>query len=137
MLGALLANIPRHGKYPLIAVSLIFAACDGALYGLTSGIAVATATLMLTILPRVTIHALAHASLATLRDKARLIILRDEIVEVVVGLQNHAAAASAVAAARPTLGDVGLAMERDAAFAAVPCLRVNFYFVNEHEISLP
>jgi hypothetical protein len=26
-------------------------------------------------------------------------------------------------------------MERDAAFAAVPRLRVNFYFVNEHDSS--
>jgi hypothetical protein len=37
-------------------------------------------------------------------DEARLIILGDEIVQVVVGLQNHAAAAPAVAAARPALG---------------------------------
>jgi hypothetical protein len=55
----------------------------------------------------------------------------------VVGLQNHAAAPSAVAAARPALGDVSLAMERDAAFAAVPRLRVNFYFVYEHKAILP
>jgi hypothetical protein len=54
----------------------------------------------------------------------------------VVGLQDDAAAAPAVAAARPALGDVSLAMERDATFAAVPRLRVNFYFVNEHEIFL-
>ena len=54
------------------------------------------------------------------RDEARDVILADEIVQVVVGLQNHAAAPSAVAAARPALGDVSLAMERDAAFAAVP-----------------
>ena len=32
----------------------------------------------------------------------------------------------------PPLVHVSLAMERDAAFAAVPRLRVNFYFVNEH-----
>ena len=61
-----------------------------------------------------------------------LIILGDEVVEVVVGLQNHAAAAAAVAAAGAALGDVGFAMERHAAFAAVPGPRVNFDFVNEH-----
>jgi hypothetical protein len=72
------------------------------------------------ILAGVAVHALAHAGFAFRRDEARLIILRDEIVQVVVGLQNHAAAAPAVAAAGAALGDVGLAMERDAAFAAVP-----------------
>jgi hypothetical protein len=82
----------------------------------------------------VTIHALAQAVLAVLGDEARLIILRDEIVQVVVGLEDDAAAAPAVAAARPALGHEGLAMERDAAFAAVSRLRVNFYFVNEHDL---
>ena len=83
-----------------------------------------------------TVHALAHARVAARRDEARDVILADEIIEVVVGLQDDAAAAPAVAAARPALGDVSLAMERDAAFAAVPRLRVNFYFVDEHEIIL-
>ena len=69
---------------------------------------------------------------AVLGDEARLIILRDEIVQVVVGLQNDAAAAPAVAAAGAALGDIGLAMERDTAFAAVARPRVNFDFVNEH-----
>ena len=78
------------------------------------------------------VHALALAAFADRRDEARDVILADEIVQVVVGLQNHAAAASAVAAARAALGDVSLAVERDTAFAAVSRLRVNFYFVNEH-----
>ena len=47
--------------------------------------------------------------------------------------KDHAAAASAVAAAGPALGHERLAMERDTAFAAVPRPRVNFDFVNEHE----
>ena len=81
-----------------------------------------------------TVHAFAHAAFATERDEARDIILLDEIVQVVVGLKNHAAAATAVAAARPALGDVSLAMKRDRALAAVAGLRVDFYFVNEHEI---
>jgi len=54
----------------------------------------------------------------------------------VVGLQDDAAAASAVAAARPALGDVSLAMERDAALAAVAGLRVDFYLVNKHEMGV-
>ena len=83
------------------------------------------------------VHALAHAAFADRRDEARDIILPDEIVQVVVGLQDDAAAASAIAAARAALGDVSLAMERDTAFAAVPRLRVNFYFVNEHDVVAP
>ena len=81
-----------------------------------------------------TVHAFAHATFAAERDEARNVILMDEIVQVVVSLQNHAAAATAVAAARPALGDVSFAMECDRAFAAVAGLRVNLYFVNEHEI---
>ena len=82
------------------------------------------------------VHALAQTVLAVPGDEAWLIILRDEIVQVVVGLENDAAAAPAVAAARPALGHERLAMERDAAFAAVPRMRVIFYLVNEHEIIL-
>ena len=78
------------------------------------------------------VHTLAHARLAVPGDEPRDIVLRDEIVEVVVRLQRHVAAAPAVAAAGPALGDVGLAMEGDAALAAVPRLRVNFYLVDEH-----
>src|SRR5450631_1501279 len=84
-----------------------------------------------------TIHALAHAAFTGRRDEARDVILPDEIVQVVVGLEDDAAAASAVAAARAALGDVSLAMERDTALAAVPRLRVNFYFVNEHDAVAP
>src|SRR6202008_2335325 len=83
-----------------------------------------------------TIHALAHARLAARRDQARHIILLDEIVQVVVRLQNDAAAAPAVAAAGATLGDVSFAMERHPALAAVAGLRGNLNFVYEHE-SLP
>ena len=84
----------------------------------------------------VAVHALAQAVLAIPGDEARLIILREEIVQVVVGLQNDAATAPAIAAARPAFGHKRLAMERDAAFAAVPRLRVNFDFVNEHTVNL-
>src|SRR5690242_18490465 len=79
-----------------------------------------------------TVHALAHDGFAILCDQARLVVLGDKIVQVVIGLQNDAAAASAVAAAGAALGDVSFAMKCDAALAAVPGARVNLDFVNEH-----
>ena len=82
------------------------------------------------------IHALAHAGLAVLGDQAGDIILGDEIVQVMIGLQNHAAAATAIAAAGAAFGDVSFAMERDAAFATVAGARVDFDFVNKHELWL-
>ena len=71
-----------------------------------------------------------------LRDQPRLVILGDEIVQVVVGLQNHVAAATAVAAVGAALGTILLALESHAAFAAVARARVDFDFVNEHANSL-
>ena len=61
-----------------------------------------------------------------------LVILSDEIVEIVVRLENHVAAATAVAAARTALGHVRFAMKRDRALAAVPGARVNLDLVDEH-----
>jgi hypothetical protein len=87
------------------------------------------------ILARMAVHPLAHAPLADFGDEPRHVVLRDEIVEVVVRLQNHAPSASPVAAARTTLGNVRFAMERDGAFAAVSRPRVNFDFVDEHSVS--
>ena len=49
-----------------------------------------------------------------------------------VGLQDDAAAASAVAAAGAAFGDVGFTMERHGAFSAVSGLGVDFDFVDEH-----
>jgi hypothetical protein len=88
------------------------------------------------ILSRMTIHAFTHAGFAFLRNEPRLIILRDEVIQVVIRLQNHAAAAPTVAAAGAALGNVRFAMERDATFAAVTGASVNFYFINEHALSL-
>ncbi len=84
------------------------------------------------VLARVTVHALAKARFPDLGDEARDIILRDQVVEVVVSLQDHAAAAPAVAAAGPALGNVSLTMESNTALAAVSRPRVNFDFVDEH-----
>ena len=64
------------------------------------------------------VHALVHAAFAHLGDEAGDVVLGDQIVEVMVGLENDAAAAAAIAAARATLGDKGFPMESDAPFAA-------------------
>jgi len=79
-----------------------------------------------------TIHALAEAALAFGGNQSRLVVLSDEIVEVMVGLKDHIPTASAVAAARPALGDILLALKGDTAFAAVACSRINFDFVDKH-----
>jgi hypothetical protein len=71
-----------------------------------------------------------------LGDEARDVKLVDQVVEIVVRLQNHAAAAPAIAAAGAALGNVGFAMERDRAFAAVTGAGENFDFVNEHGLAL-
>jgi len=83
------------------------------------------------------IHAFPHAELTVLGKQSRLIILRDEIIEVVVRLQNHVAPAPAITAVRPALGTILLAPESHAAFAAVARTRVDFDFVYEHFRDFP
>src|SRR5580704_6521691 len=79
------------------------------------------------------VHTLTHARLTVLGDEPGDIILLDEVVEIVVGLENDTAAATAVAAAGAALGDIGLAMKRDTAFAAMARAGVDFYFINKHD----
>jgi len=69
----------------------------------------------------VAVHALAKARFAGLGDEARLIILGDEVVEIVVGFEDDVAAASAVAAAGSALRTILFALESDAPLAAVAC----------------
>ena len=85
------------------------------------------------VLAGVTVHAIAHAESAVLSDEARLVILRDEIIQVVIGFEDNVAAAPAVAAARSALGPILLALEGDAPFAAMASPRVNLDLVNEHK----
>jgi hypothetical protein len=59
--------------------------------------------------------------------------LGDEIIEVVVGLKNDAAAAPAVAAAGAALGPVGFAQEGDATFSAVAGAGIDFYFIDKQK----
>jgi hypothetical protein len=60
--------------------------------------------------------------------------LSDEIVEVVIRLENHVAAATAVPAARAALGYERFAMKRDRAFAAMPRAGENLDLVNKHSV---
>ena len=80
----------------------------------------------------VTVHSLAEPELAILRNESRLIVLRDQIVQVMVRFENDFASATAVTAIWSAFGTILLAAECDTTFSAVPTARVNFYFVNEH-----
>ena len=51
-----------------------------------------------------------------------------------VGLEDDAAAAPAIAAAGAALGTENFAQESDAPFAAMAGPRIDFYFINEHRI---
>ena len=62
----------------------------------------------------------ALAVAAALRAEVRLAAERLEVAQVVVAAQHDVAAAAAVAAVGPALGDVGLAAEGQAAVAARP-----------------
>ena len=78
------------------------------------------------------VHPFAQAVLAVLREESRLVILRDEIVQVVVGLQNDVAPAPAIAAGGPAFGAERFTEESDTALATVTGARKNFDFVDEH-----
>jgi hypothetical protein len=58
--------------------------------------------------------------------------LRDEIVQIMIGFQNHIPASAAVAAAWAALRPVFLALKCDASLPSMPCARVNLYLVYEH-----
>jgi hypothetical protein len=62
--------------------------------------------------------------------------LRHEIVQIVVGLENDAAAAPAIAAAGTSLGAIGLAQEGDASLAAVAGPGIDFYFIDKQKKSV-
>ena len=58
--------------------------------------------------------------------------LRDQIVEIVAGLEDDTAAATAIAAIGAAFGLEGFAPERHATASAVAGAGVNFYLVDEH-----
>jgi hypothetical protein len=78
------------------------------------------------------IHSLAHAVLPVLGDPARLIELLDQVVQVVTRLDDHVAAAAAIASIRPALGTKRFATKRNAAPASVAGARIDPDFVNKH-----
>src|SRR5207249_7377475 len=84
------------------------------------------------VLARVAVHPFAQAVLAGLGEEPRLVELRDEIVQVVVGLQNDVAPAPAIAAGRAAFGAEGFTEESDTALPTVTGARKNFDFVDEH-----
>jgi hypothetical protein len=53
-------------------------------------------------------------------------------IQIMVRLQNHIAAPSAVAAAGPAFGPVGLAVKSHRPFPTVPRARINLDLINEH-----
>src|SRR5258707_5406349 len=83
-----------------------------------------------------TIHTLPQSAFAVGGNQARLIVLADKIVQVVIGLKYNVAAASAVSSARSTFGPVLLPLERHAAFAAVSRPGINFDLVDKHGFSV-
>ena len=86
------------------------------------------------VLPGMPIHAFSQPGMAFLRNQPRLVKLRDQVIEVVIGLKNHVSPTPAVAAAGAALGTIGLAMKGHTAFAAVTGARVNFYLIDEHNL---
>jgi len=79
-----------------------------------------------------TIHAFAETGFTALGEEARLEMLGDEVVEIVIGLQDDIAAATAVAAAGTTLGAIGFTEKGHTAFTPMAGAPENFDLVNEH-----
>ena len=78
----------------------------------------------------------ALAVAAALRAEVRLAAERLQVAQVVVAAQHDVAAAAAVAAVGPALGDVGLAAERQAAVAAGARLHLDPGSVVEHGLDV-
>jgi hypothetical protein len=74
---------------------------------------------------------------AVLGDQARLIKLRNEIIEVVTGLNDHIATTPAIAAAWATLWHKGLPAKSNTTPASVAGARVDFHLVDEHGVIIP
>jgi hypothetical protein len=69
--------------------------------------------------------------LALVGNQSRDVILVDEVIEVMVGFEDDAAAATAIAAAGAAFGTVSFMNKGYASGAAVAGLRVDFDFVNK------
>jgi hypothetical protein len=80
----------------------------------------------------VAVHALAHSGFAGLGDEPGHVILGDQIVQIMISLENHTAAATAIAAAGTALGDERFAMERNTSLPAVTGAGKYLDLVYEH-----
>ena len=69
--------------------------------------------------------------------EVRGVVLRDEVVDVVVRLQNHVATLAAVAAARAALGLERFMRKGDATVAALAGPGLNLDCVDEHRVTNP
>ena len=78
------------------------------------------------------VHSFAETLLSIFGNEPRLIILRNQIVEIVICFENDLATAAAVPAIGPAFRTILLATEGNTTFSAVPAAGINFYFVNEH-----
>ena len=81
--------------------------------------------------------ALALAGPTVLGVEVRGVVLRDEVVDVVVRLQNHVATLAAVAAARAALGLERFMRKGDATVAALAGPGLNLDCVDEHRVTNP
>ena len=75
---------------------------------------------------------LALAVVAVFGDKAGHVKLGDQVVQVVAGLKDDAAAAAAIAAIGAALGHKGFPAKGHTTAAAVPGAGVHFHLINEH-----
>jgi hypothetical protein len=78
------------------------------------------------------IHAFSQSSFTFLCDEPGLVVLRNQIVQIVIGLQNDTSAAPAVAAARPAFGNIRFSMKRHASLAAMTGAGEDFHFIDKH-----
>jgi hypothetical protein len=78
------------------------------------------------------IHSFAQAGMAFFGEQSRLEMLSDEVIEVVIGLKNDIATASAIAATGSAFGAVGFSEKGDTTLAAVAGARKHFDLVDEH-----
>lgn len=80
------------------------------------------------------IHALTHATFTTLGHQVGDEELLDQVVEVVIGLQDHIAASAAIATAGTTFWNVSFAVKGDSAFSSMTGTSENLDLIDEHNL---
>ena len=82
------------------------------------------------------IHALTHATFTTLGHQVGDEELLDQVVEVVIGLQDHIAASAAIATAGTTFWNVSFAVKGDSAFSSMTGTSENLDLIDEHNLRI-